>query len=202
MFVLYPKRHPKSGLYKQNLRVLTMTSTQAGEAGASLLRAALMITSRGALEVYNPVADDDHRDLAVGLRGKAPMAYLQVKTTYGLDARGNVRVKAKIRAGSVPEHPSFLYAVLLVTGISLETCWLIPSPDFNRLVYKEPDATGSFDYEFVANPLRSGPFSPYQMQPAGLGPRLVAVLQRLTEPAPQLGPPTEPPPARRRGEEL
>lgn len=165
-----------------------MTSTQAGEAGASLLRAALMITSEGELEVYNPVADDDHRDLAVGLRGEAPIAYVQVKTTYRRDAEGYVRVKARLRAGSVPEHPSFFYAVLLVAGITLAETWLVPSPDFNRLVYKEPTVNGRFDYEFVADPEREGPFSPYQLHAEHIGPRLVSILRGLKEPAPQLLP--------------
>ncbi|HLQ60422.1 MAG TPA: hypothetical protein VK131_01010, partial [Candidatus Acidoferrales bacterium] len=140
-----------------------MTSTQAGEAGASLLRAVLMISSRGELDIYYPVADDDHRDLVVGLRGRPAMACVQVKTSYQRDRRGLVRVKARLPKADVPDHPSFIYAVLLVGGIAIEVAWLVPSPEFNRLVYKEPESPRLVDYEFVADPSRRGPFTPYQM---------------------------------------
>ena len=117
---------------------MTLDTSQLGKAGEIALTLYALITSEGQVELYTPVVDDDHVDLVGAIRGGLPTIGLQVKTEDHLDKYGQVEARASYPRGTIREDPAFLYAVLLLQSVQIRTAWLIPSPDFNRLVYVAP----------------------------------------------------------------
>jgi hypothetical protein len=162
--------------------------TQIGRAGELALALYAMVTSDGDLEMFTPVADDDHVDATAGRKRGVPAIAIQVKTAPHIDRDGLVEAKASYPAGKVRQHPAFLYAVLLLSSVTIDAIWLIPSPDFNRLVYRTNPA-GKEILEFRADPLRNDKFSDYRVPPLEIGPRLLTVIDSLDEhvPLPAIG---------------
>ena len=160
-----------------------MDHTQLGRAGEIALDLYAMVSSDGALELFSPVADDDHVDATAGRRGGVPAIAIQVKTVRELDRTGLVEAKADYPVGHVREHPAFLYAVLLLPSVNIEAAWLIPSPDFNRITYHV--ASGDREIlEFRGDPSREDRNSRFRVPPLQIGPRLLAVIDSLEEHVP------------------
>jgi hypothetical protein len=162
---------------------LKMDHTQLGRAGELALDLYAMVSSDGELELFSPVADDDHVDATAGRRGGVPAIAIQVKTVRELDRSGLVEAKADYPAGHVREHPAFLYAVLLLPSVTIESAWLIPSPDFNRIAYRV--ASGDREIlEFRGDPSREDHYSSFRVPPLDIGPRLLAVIDAVEEHVP------------------
>lgn len=138
-----------------------MDKTQIGRAGELALALYAMVSSNGDLEMFTPVADDDHVDATAGRRRGLPAIAIQVKTAPTVDKDGLAEAKASYPAGKVREHPAFLYAVLLLKSVTIEALWLVPSPDFNRLVYVTT-ARGKEILEFRAHPSRQDKFAEFR----------------------------------------
>ena len=160
-----------------------MDKTQIGRAGELALALYAMVTSDGDLEMFTPVADDDHVDATAGRKRGLPTIAIQVKTAPRVDRDGLVEAKASYPAGKVREHPAFLYAVLLLSSVTIETIWLVPSPDFNHLVYRTNPA-GKEILEFRANPSGPDKYSRFRVPSLDIGPRLLEVIDSLEEHVP------------------
>jgi len=130
-----------------------MDKTELGRAGELAIALYSIVSSDGELQLFTPVADDDHVDATAGRRGGMPAIAIQVKTARDVDRNGLVEAKADYPAGRVREHPAFLYAVLLLTSVTVECVWLIPSPDFNRIAYRRTAGEREI-LEFRGDPLR------------------------------------------------
>ena len=139
-----------------------MDHTQLGRAGELALDLYAMVSSDGELQLFTPVADDDHVDATAGRRGDVPAIAIQVKTVREVDRGGLVEAKADYPVGHIREHPAFLYAVLLMPSVAIESAWLIPSPDFNRIAYRVA-AGDRVQLEFRADPV------PIALQNAAVG---------------------------------
>jgi hypothetical protein len=139
-----------------------MDTTQLGRAGELALDLYSLVTSDGDLELFAPVADDDHVDATAGRRGAVPSIAIQVKTARDVDRYGTANAKADYPAGDVREHPAFLYAVLLMPSITIDTAWIVPSPDFNRLAYHV--SVGNREIlEFRGDPLRDDSYASFRV---------------------------------------
>ena len=157
-----------------------MDHTELGRAGELALDLYAMVSSDGELQLFTPVADDDHVDATAGRRGGVPAIAIQVKTVGDVDRSGLVEAKADYPAGQVREHPAFLYAVLLLRSVTIECAWLIPSPDFNRIGYRV--ASGDRELvEFRGDPSRDDRWSSFRVPALEIGPRLLAVIDSLAE---------------------
>jgi hypothetical protein len=160
-----------------------MDHTELGRAGELALDLYAMVSSDGELQLFTPVADDDHVDATAGRRGGVPAIAIQVKTVREVDRNGLVEAKADYAVGQIRQHPAFLYAVLLLPSVTIECAWLVPSPDFNRIAYHVP--TGErVQLEFRGDPLREDRYSTFRVPPLEIGPRLLAVIDALPEPVP------------------
>ena len=157
-----------------------MDHTELGRAGELALDLYAMVSSDGELQLFTPVADDDHVDATAGRRGRMPAIAIQVKTVREVDRGGLVEAKADYPAGQIREHPAFLYAVLLLPSVTIECAWLIPSPAFNRLVYHVASANREL-LEFRGDPLRDDRYAAFRVPPMEIGPRLLAVIDSLQE---------------------
>jgi len=134
-----------------------------------------MVSSDGELQLFTPVADDDHVDATAGRRGGVPAIAIQVKTASEVDRYGLVEAKADYRVGYVREHPAFLYVVLLMNSITVEVAWLLPSTYFNRLAYKHIDGDREI-LAFRGDPGRNDSYSKFRVPPLELGPRLLSFI--------------------------
>ena len=157
-----------------------MDRTQLGRAGELALTLDALVSSDGQLELFTPVADDDHLDLVAGLRGGLPALGLQVKTTDHLDRNGLVEAIASYPAGEVREDPAFLYAILLMQSVQIRALWVVPSPDFNRLAYRY-EVEGREKLELRASPDREDPFAAFRIDPLTVGPMLLSRIQGCQE---------------------
>jgi hypothetical protein len=157
-----------------------MDHTELGRAGELALDLYAMVSSDGELQLFTPVADDDHVDATAGRRGRIPAIAIQVKTVRQVDRTGLVEAKADYPAGQIREHPAFLYAVLLLPSVTIETAWLVPSPDFNRLVYHVASADREL-LEFRGDPSRDDRYAAFRVPPLEIGPRLLTIIDSLPE---------------------
>ena len=160
-----------------------MDHTELGRAGELALDLYAMVSSDGELQLFTPVADDDHVDATAGRRGGVPAIAIQVKTVREVDRNGLVEAKADYAVGQIREHPAFLYAVLLLPSVTIECAWLVPSPDFNRIAYHVPTGERML-LEFRGDPVREDRYSSFRVPPLEIGPRLLAVIDSLAEHVP------------------
>jgi len=158
-----------------------MDKSQVGRAGELALELYALVTSGGEVDIYSPVVDDDHVDLVAGLRGGPPTLGIQVKTTPALDRSGLVEARASYPVGHIREDPSFLYAVVLLDGVRIDTVWLIPSPDFNRLVYQIAGG-GRVVLEFRGRPRGDDVFGSFRLDPLQIGPAIIAAIRASPHP--------------------
>lgn len=157
-----------------------MDKTQLGRAGELALALYSMVSSGGDLQLFTPVADDDHVDATAGRRGGVPAIAIQVKTASDVDRNGTVEATADYPIGHVREHRAFLYAVLLLASVTIEAAWLVPSPDFNRLAYRRTAGEREI-LEFRGDPIRDDRYSTFRIPPLEIGPRLLTVIDSLEE---------------------
>ena len=157
-----------------------MDHTELGRAGELALDLYAMVSSDGELQLFTPVADDDHVDATAGRRGGVPAIAIQVKTVREVDRGGLVEAKADYPVGRIREHPAFLYAVLLLPSVTIESAWLVPSPDFNRIAYRVESGDREI-LEFRGDPLRDDRYSAFRVPPLEIGPRLLAMIDSLPE---------------------
>jgi hypothetical protein len=109
-----------------------------------------------------------------------PAIAIQVKTAREVDRGGLVEAKADYPVGRVREHPAFLYAVLLLSSVTIVSAWLIPSPDFNRIAYRHTSGDREI-LEFRGDPRQEDRYSVFRISPLEIGPRLLAVIDSLEE---------------------
>jgi hypothetical protein len=167
-----------------------MDKTELGRAGELAMALYSMVSSDGELELFTPVADDDHVDATAGRRGGVPAIAIQVKTARKVDRGGLVEAKADYPIGRVREHPAFLYAVLLLSSVEIQASWVLPSPDFNRIAYRHTAEKREI-LEFRGDPLRDDRYSRFRVPPLEIGPRLLSMIDALHErvPLPAIGGP-------------
>jgi hypothetical protein len=160
-----------------------MDKTELGRAGELAIALYSIVSSDGELELFTPVADDDHVDATAGRRGGVPAIAIQVKTARKVDGNGSVEATATYPIGRVREHPAFLYAVLLLSSVEIQAAWLVPSPDFNRIAYRRT-ANKREILEFRGDPFRADRYSRFRVPPLEIGPRLLTVIDALQEHVP------------------
>jgi hypothetical protein len=149
-----------------------------------LFSSCVTLTSDGELELYLPLADDDHVDVSGGRRGAVPRLTIQVKTALRVDRAGKVEARASFADRVAREHPAFLYALVFIQSAEVRAFWIVPSADFNRLAYRRGTKQG-LELHAYASPDRTDRFTPFLVEPRRLGPRLLEILDGL--------PATEPP---------
>jgi hypothetical protein len=126
-----------------------MDKTELGRAGELAIALYSIVSSDGELELFTPVADDDHVDATAGRRGGVPAIAIQVKTAHKVDRNGSVEATADYPIGRVREHPAFLYAVLLLSSVQIQAAWLLPSLTSTASRTGAPPRSGRF-WNFAA----------------------------------------------------
>ena len=164
-----------------------LTATQRGTAGEQLFAACVTLSSKGELELFKPLTDDDHTDISAGRRGHVPALAIQVKTAQSLDRKRLAVARMAFPEGR-REHPAFVYAIVYVVDSTIESAWVVPSVDFDWLAYRGTGRRGKgIELQFMASPARADRWSEFRCGRAELGSRLIAVIDALPAgPVPQL----------------
>jgi len=166
-----------------------LTTTQRGNVGEQFFAACVTLSSGGDLELFKPVTDDDHTDVAAGERGKVPALAIQVKTALTLNRQGFAVARMAFPEGKPRQHRAFIYAIVYVADAGMEAAWIVPSADFNRLAYRAAGRRGKgIELEFMASPIRDDHWAPFRLGRMELGTRLVDLITSL----PQTRPPNVP----------
>jgi len=111
-----------------------MSESEKGRVVEQLIGATLMLQSEGALRVSLPLVDDEGVDLVVGNRHNDKSMLLQVKSRFGLTAKGSYRTNVRRATFSADPARFLLFAYYDCDNAALgEVCWLVPASDFSRL---------------------------------------------------------------------
>ncbi|HEX6548163.1 MAG TPA: hypothetical protein VF134_05420 [Candidatus Dormibacteraeota bacterium] len=162
-----------------------LTATQRGTAGEELFAACVTLSSAGELELFKPLTDDDHTDVTAGRRGAVPALAIQVKTALSLTAQGLAVARMSYPDSRPREHPAYVYAVIYIAAASIESAWVVPSADFNRLAYRGTGRRGKgLELMFMASPTRVDGWSAYRCGRLDLGTRLMELIDSLPPGAP------------------
>jgi hypothetical protein len=160
--------------------VAKLSDVQAGRIGEYLLSVYAMLTTNGILVPFSVVADDDHRDIVVGAKGRSAFASLQAKACFELGASGFVQSNATYFANSIPDQPSWIYVVVLILDLAPVVWWLVPAPDFNRLTSHAPARGGrKVELHFRAHPDGNDVFAPFRTETRNVGPHLLSIVDGL-----------------------
>ena len=112
----------KAGVSKE----FSLTSTQRGAIGESVVATGLMLASGGRLSPYKPVADDDGIDLLVVDKQSRAIVQLQVKCRTKVDDPGAQTVQFDVQTGTFAEGAKGYVLAVLLDGATLHRGWLIP----------------------------------------------------------------------------
>jgi hypothetical protein len=157
-----------------------LTATQRGTAGEQLFAACVTLSSAGDLELFKPLTDDDHTDVAAGRRGKVPALAIQVKTALSLNRKGIAVARMTFPEGKPREHPAFVYAIVYVADAGIAAAWVVPSADFNRLTYRGAGRRNKgIELQFMGSPTRQDRWSAFRCERMDLGPRLINLIDSL-----------------------
>ena len=157
-----------------------LTPTQRGTAGEQLFAACVTLSAAGDLELFKPLTDDDHTDVTAGRRGRVPVLAIQVKTALSLTRQGFAVARMTFPDGKPRKHPAFVYAIVYVVEAIIESAWIVPSADFNRLTYRGAGRRGKgIELQFMASPTRQDRWSSFRCGRMDLGPKLIALIDSL-----------------------
>lgn len=113
----------------KNLEEYSLTSTQIGAIGESVVAVGLILASQGRLAPFKPFADDDGIDLLIYDKETKRVLPIQVKSRTKFDNDKAQTVQFDVQTSTfTDEGGSHLLAVLL-DGADLSCCWLIPMRD-------------------------------------------------------------------------
>src|SRR5579859_3970876 len=114
---------------------LKLTSTQIGKVGETIVAAQLMLTLKGRLSPFLPIADDGGIDLLVYDKATHRSLPVQVKGRVNHGEVGARPIQFDVRRATFVHHPNaFLLAVLLELSYgTVQRGWLIPMSDLEKV---------------------------------------------------------------------
>ena len=164
-----------------------LPATTVGRIAELLVEACVLAGGGGRLLSFRPDADVDHKDVEVNEAGTMLSAYAQVKAATHPDREGRIVAFAEYPEGAVLEDPAFVYVVALLSlsRVAMERLWFVPSPDFNRLAYRQHrrDRPGRVSLQFSCLAAGDPRWDRYETTPHGLGERFLALLESGAAPA-------------------
>jgi hypothetical protein len=162
---------------------LKLTSTQIGKVGETIVAAQLMLTTKGRLSPFLPIADDGGIDLLVYDKATRRSLAVQVKDRLNMGAVGSRPVQFDVRRATFLEgQDSFLLAILLDIGRGeVQRAWLIPTSELAKVSQSDAE---TFSITPSPSDTSKDRYTPYRCHAMGdVGTRLLAYLDRASAPA-------------------
>jgi hypothetical protein len=107
-------------------REFSLTSTQRGAIGESVVASGLMLASGGQLSPYKPIADDDGIDLLVVDKLSRSIVELQIKCRTKVDDPMAETVQFDVQTGTFAQGAKGYVLAILLDGATFRKAWLIP----------------------------------------------------------------------------
>jgi hypothetical protein len=120
-------------------REFSLTSTQRGAIGESVVATGLMLASGGQLSPYKPIADDYGIDLLLVDKLSRSILQLQVKCRTKVDDPKAQTVQFDVQTGTFAEGAKGYVLAILLDGATFRKGWLIPLAQLRALARTEPD---------------------------------------------------------------
>ena len=166
---------------------MALSPQQIGKVGERLFYKLLILGSRGKLEAYMPVADEEHRDFEVHIKGAyRPVLAIQVKchtrlwlapgTTIPLLVISFRFLKGRMRTDKLFWY---FFACLDVDAMCFkDPVFIIPSTEVHKHARIADRPGRKVDFDFVANMARRSRdrWSRYQVAPLDVGKRFLQIL--------------------------
>lgn len=120
---------------------LTLSSTQLGKIGETIVGAQLMLISSGRLTPFLPLADDDGVDLVVRDKVTGATVPLQIKCRVAKEGDTLGYTQFDVRAATFRRDAgTFLLAILMnLRNGEVERAWLIPSAELPEIASQKAD---------------------------------------------------------------
>jgi len=160
---------------------LGLTSTQIGKVGETIVAAQLMLTSKGRLSPFLPIADDGGIDLLVYDKATHRSLPVQVKGRVNHGEVSSRPVQFDVRRATFVHRPdAFLLAVLLdLTYGTVQRGWLIPMSDLEKVSQQDAQL---FSITPSPSAISKDRYTPYRCAAmVEVTDRLIAHLDQATE---------------------
>ncbi|HEY4940659.1 MAG TPA: hypothetical protein VII56_04475 [Rhizomicrobium sp.] len=144
-------------------KTFSLTSTQRGAIGESVVATGLMLASGGQLSPYRPVADDDGVDLLLVDKLSRSIVQLQVKCRTKVDNEKAQTVQFDVQTNTFAEGARGFTLGILLDGAVLQKAWLIPLAQLRTVARQGDDklvvvASAKQDSQDRYRPFRHGDF--------------------------------------------
>jgi hypothetical protein len=114
-----------------------------------------------------------------------PALAIQVKTALTLDRKKLAVARMAFPEGKPRQHPAFVYAIVFVPDAGVESAWIVPSAEFNRLAYRGAGRRGKgIELQFMASPTRDDRWSRFRCGRLELGQRLLGFIGTVSNVSP------------------
>ena len=169
-----------------------LSSQQIGKVGERLFYKLLILGSRGKLEAYIPVADEERRDFEVHIKGQyLPILALQVKCHTRLwpgkwRKFARLSISFRILEGNIRTAKLFWYVFASLDMNSMgfrDPVFIVPSAEVHKLARIPGRPHGKqVAYSFVASldPHSRDKWSRYQVAASEVGERVLQILRELS----------------------
>jgi hypothetical protein len=166
---------------------MPLSSVQKGAVGQFTFLATALVTGRGEVEVYAPVADNEGRDAEVRRHLKSlPGIGVQVKTTVSISKYGGgrsqyLKILFSKRQGRVRKDPRLWYFFAVYDEKQLrfyDPVYLVPADVFHKIGRDGKPNKGLQWFAITANlgPKSRDKWSRYRVAPKDLGRRLLSIV--------------------------
>jgi hypothetical protein len=166
---------------------MPLSNVQKGAVGQFAFLATALVTGKGQVEVYSPVADNEGRDAEVRRHLKpAPAISVQVKVAFSSPTMGGratyLEIRFQLPENRVQEDPRLWYFFAYYDERELRfhnPTFLIPSHVFN-VIGREAISDGKVWFSINANvgPTSHDRWSPFRVSPKDLGDRLLNIIDK------------------------
>jgi hypothetical protein len=166
---------------------MPLSNVQKGAVGQFAFLATALVTGKGQVEVYSPVADNEGRDAEVRRHLKpAPGISIQVKVGFSSISEGGrakyLAVRFELPEDRVQEDPRLWYFFAYYDQTELrfhDPVFLIPSHVFN-VIGRQAVSKGKVWFGIVANlaPGSHDRWTPFRVAPKDLGDRLLEIIDK------------------------
>jgi hypothetical protein len=114
-------------------RTFSLSTTQRGAIGESVVATGLMLASEGRLSPYKPIADDDGLDLLLVDKLSRSIIQLQVKCRTRVDNPKAETVQFDVQLNTFAEDGRGYVLGILLDGAAVRRAWLIPRAELRTV---------------------------------------------------------------------
>lgn len=160
---------------------LNISAIQKGQIIENRIAEIITLSSNGNLTCYTPNTDDDGIDLILNPKLKFQPLFIQVKGRFVLNGKATFIQNVGLKTFAVNKVFYLIFVYFNQVSLEVETLWLIPSEDFERIAYlKAAGKTYKSFYRFAANPKSNkDKWCQYRVEKSDIGQKLLNAIYSI-----------------------